>query len=251
MILYGKILKNYIRSNYGKLPLNWRNYAGMSPEKIDEKMNSLGCCKQAPTPCVEIPFGYFPGEVIQEEGNNPMIMSKAIPASNTSLSSISLSMSDDRKSDEMTQRDYLLGELRTMTRYDWQDKKQTMLLKMFNIDAPMYPKSSQELIDAFKNGKFTVDQAKVDKNTKYFSKQTMDVTDYDDEDSDFSRRFFGITFTDLPVADRTGWETAKDEYRKAQKDTERKIQIGSPADGLAALVAFEAWMPSNAPTTVH
>jgi hypothetical protein len=211
----------------------------------------LGNCTSAPTPPVEWTYHNYDKLVYplvvmkQEEGNNPMFATKTVQAvpSNGALA-ISVSGSGPSKSDEMTQREYLLGELRDHTQYEWQDEKLAEIRKLFNIDAPKYPKSSQELIDAFKNGKYTVDQAKVDKNTKFYAEQLDEV--YDDEDNGIYKRFYGITFTDLPIPDHKGWEAAKTAYRKLVKDTERKIMVSSPADGLTALLALEAWTPTTA-----
>lgn len=203
---------------------------------------SFGNCTSAPTPPVSILHSdgayYPPKDYQQEQGNNPMRIE-----TNSATAIVSAI-----KSDEAIQRDYLLDELRRLVDYSWNDTKFTVLREMFNLDAPKYPKSSQELIDAFANGKFTVDQAKVDANAKLLAKMTPEDY-YDDEGCGKADRFYGITFTDLPVADHTGYAAAVESYKKAQKDTKRTIIVSSPADGLAALVALEAWMPATAPTT--
>lgn len=202
---------------------------------------TFGNCTSAPTPPQQYCFNDncmgcdFPK---QEQGNNPMRIE-----TNSATAIVSAI-----KSDEAIQRDYLLDELRRLVDYSWNDTKFEMLREMFNLDAPKYPKSSQELIDAFANGKFTVDQAKVDANTKFYADPGNEGY-YDDEGCGKADRFYGITFTGLPVADHTGYEAAVESYKKAQKDTKRTIIVSSPADGLAALVALEAWMPATAPTT--
>lgn len=204
---------------------------------------SFGNCTSAPTPPVSILHSdgayYPPKDYQQEQGNNPMRIE-----TNSATAIVSAI-----KSDEAIQRDYLLDELRKLTDYTWKDTKFEVLRELFNMDAPIYPRTSQELIDAFTNGKVTIDQTKVDANTKFFAGVSDDGY-YDDEGCGKSSRFYGITFTDLPVADRKGYEAATAAYAKAQQDTKRTIIVSSPADGLAALVALEAWMPTqNAPTT--
>jgi len=150
-------------------------------------------------------------------------------------------------SDESSQRQFLLNELCEMTRYEWQDKKVAALVKLYNLNAPKYPKTTQELIDAFKNGKVAIDEKKVALNAAYLNDDADEVSDrYDDDDNYVGERYYGITFTDLPVADRKGYEKALGEYRKLVVDTKRKLAILSPAAGLDALIAFEAWMPVKA-----
>lgn len=145
------------------------------------------------------------------------------------------------KSDESTQRDFLLEEFSRATE-SWRDTKPCEIGKLFNLGASLFPDSSQELIDAFANSKFTVDTAKVALNTA----ANTGSEGYYDANGDYTgRQFYGITFTDLPVADRSGYDAAIEAYKKQKVDTKRKIIVGTPADGLAALEALEAWMPTT------
>lgn len=258
MALCGKKLKQYFRTTLGYIPDNWKDYSGMSILQIEEAMKFqskivddliyppvvLGNCTAA-TPCVEVPFGIYPYEVSKQEGNNPMYNTKATSA----LSSLTIN-APEACSDEMTQRDYLLSELKQMAYRSWDEgHKLTKLRKQFNLDAPMYPATSQGIIDAFKNGKVVIDQAKVDRQTAFFAASGNKQDDLWEED--IRSKYFGITFTDLPVADAAGYKAAHAAYEAEQKLTERTIHIASPADGLKALLAFEAWMPTPATTTVQ
>lgn len=151
-------------------------------------------------------------------------------------------------SDTSKMRDYLIGRLSAMTGvYEWNDPMLSTLAKKFNLNAPLRPTTSQGIIDAFKNGKVTIDQAKVDKQTKYFAARAADL-DYDDDDYEdgITSQYFGITFTDLPVADHKGYEAAKEAYLKAKQDTKDTIMIADPSDGLAALKALQEWTPTGA-----
>lgn len=196
------------------------------------------CTTSQPTPCEYVsPYAYG---MKQEQGNNPMRNETASISSATVINAVS---------DESKQRDFLLSELNEKVQYSWRDEVYSKLKKMFNIGAPIVPQTSQELIDAFKNGKVTIDQKKVDRNAKYWASRMKDEY-FDDDDSDFCEgdvyeRFFGVTFTDLPVEDRKGYDAAVEAYDKAKTATKRKIMIGTPAEGLDALIALENWQPTG------
>lgn len=199
---------------------------------------SLGDCKPAPT--TPPPIGWsnimhpFAETSLQQQGNNPMAYdTKTTVAAATIISA---------QSDESRQREYLLAELAQKTDRTWTDPMYDKLKEQFNLEAPVIPQTSQGILDAFKNGKFTVDQAKVDRNTKFFA----DGHDsYDDEDGNnyVGSRYFGITFTDLPVEDHKGYHAAVKAYEKLKSDTKRAIIVRSPADGLQALIDLENWTP--------
>lgn len=205
----------------------------------------LGTCTTAATPCTQAEYlsqlRYMDSK--QEQGNNPM---RAY--SDTTATAISITTSD-AGSESKEQRQYLLRRFEDITRAEWREDSRVALLRdMFNIHAPIAPKTSKELLDAMKNGKYTVDQAKVDAQTKFFAAEGDDRDDLWSED--INDRYYGITFTDLPVADMKGYNAAYEAYRKLVQDTRDSIMIGTPAEGLAALRAFELWMPEqNAPST--
>lgn len=211
---------------------------------------TFGDCKPAPTPkdpynnlsdFVEMVYG----KQNKEQGINPMAYDTKV-SSTAAVASIINAASDESK-----QRDFLMVEFDRIADRTWNDPVYTMLSEMFNLNAPKTPKTSQGLLDAFKSGAFTVDQKKVDLNAKFLSELGGDFEDrYDDDDSYIGERYYGITFTGLPVADQKGYNAALEEYALLKKMTKRKIIVGSPAEGLAALEAMEAWTPSNAPAPV-
>lgn len=149
-------------------------------------------------------------------------------------------------SDESKMRDFLLEELRRFLTYDWRTPFDQDLQELFNIDAPKTPRSSQELLDMFKAGTFTVDQKKVDMNTAY---NAGEGTCEDDDGEYVGSMYYGITFTTLPIEDRKGYTKAKEEFAAALKDTKRTIMIGTPTEGLAALKALESWKTTVIPAT--
>lgn len=203
---------------------------------------SLGDCKPIPPmPCVEMPYGMLPGEVYpyqNQQGTNPMGYEIKTTAA---VASIINSATDESK-----QRDFLLEELRRFSPYDWRTPFDAELHKMFNIDAPRAPRSSQELLDAFKAGAISIDQKKVDMNTAY---NAGDGSCEDDDGEYVGAQYYGITFTTLPIEDRKGYTKAKEEFDAAKVDTKRTIMIGTPAEGLAALKALESWKTTVIPAT--
>lgn len=202
------------------------------------KLVSLGNCTTAATPCVaELPYGYFLGEeVLQQKGNNPMRVEYNTPTASASVI--------NSKSDEAYQREYLLTELDIITRCTWRDAKYAELNKLFRISTPSNPTSSKALLDAIQNGKFTVDEKKLARAEKFDS--DPDDFDFDEDDgTGLGNLFYGITFTDYPKPDRKGYDLAVKEYEKAKDNTKRKIIVGTPAEGLDALLALEAWLPTG------
>lgn len=195
---------------------------------------SLGDCKPASTGWTNQYYTDDPSP-IQQQGNNPM-------AYDTNVASAAIITA---KSDESIQRDYLLKEFDNSfgrCHSSVSDKISSSLRKQFNLDAPKIPQSSAEIIAAFQTGAFTVDQAKVDANAKLYSGE-YDGPSYDKNDEYIGVRYYGITFTGLPVADMKGWEAAKAAFETAKINAKRKIIVASPADGLQALVDLENWTP--------
>lgn len=203
---------------------------------------TLSNCTTATTPysVVYCENGYPHKVPQQEKGNNPMRFEQT-----SAIATIQAAPSETA-----VQRDWLLKQLKDYTQYEWRAPKVQELTELFNLNAPKFPKGSQALLDAFTNGKFTVDQKKVDANTKSFSDSDIDDEDDFDGHGYVSERFYGITFTDIPVADRKGYGAALEAYRAMVESTEATIVIGTPAEGLAALQALKLWTPiQTAPTT--
>lgn len=142
------------------------------------------------------------------------------------------------KSDDATSRDYLLNRLERLNH--WSNPKDGELRKLFNMDATEQPETYQQLIDAIKGDKFTLDPKKV--------QRLKDIEDgLDGEGPDLSDYgygpFYAMVFTDLPKTDKKGYGAAHKEYDKLKIATKDTIMVASPADGLKALQALEAWLP--------
>lgn len=218
---------------------------GMMDEFVSKPMYSLGDCKPctAPDPFPPCNITYGEAWYRKEEGNNPMIMSKTCSPSTAAASSVSINV-PETPSDEMKQRDYLLTQLKDMTRYEWNDdfwigRCFSKLREKYNIGASSIPKTTQEVIDAFKNKRVEIDQKMVDKQTAYFKARDEHSDDYEYE-SGIESRYYGLKFLDLPVADHKGYEKATQDLRDLVKKTEREIYIFSPEHGLKALMDLEA-----------
>jgi len=173
-----------------------------------------------------------------QKGNNPM-RSTITPTCSTEIN-VSV------PSEESKQREYLLQRLRDLTYYSWQDPMYQKIKKIFNYGAPDVPENPVDLLEAFKNGDFTVDQKKIDKVKAAIA--AREDKDSDADDDFYFDRFYGITFTKLPIFDEKGYQAAVEAYEKAKQDVKDTIMISPPADGLAALKALEDWTP---PTTAN
>lgn len=174
-------------------------------------------------PCVEVPFGSLPGEYIKKEGKTPMRYNET-----NAYASVSAP-----KSDIAIQRDFLLSQLADA----WYPKDRE-LENFFNLHVDNTPKTYKEMIDAIKNDKFKIDPK---------AKKIIEA-EADDEDEELPCGYWGPMYGiiwDGPVADREGYHKARDEARKQKTAAERIIMTSDGAAGLAALQAFEAWLPTS------
>jgi hypothetical protein len=168
-----------------------------------------------PAKCPE-PYGQ-----VKTEGKTPMRYNET-----TSYASVSAP-----KSDIAIQRDFLLSQLADA----WYPKERE-LEKFFNLYVDNTPKTYKEMIEAIKNDKFTIDPK---------AKKVVEMDE--DEDDDFGPCFHGPLYGiiwDGPQPDRDGYAKARDEARKQKTAAERVIMTADGTAGLAALQAFEAWMPT-------
>lgn len=204
----------------------------VSPSQM-KQANLFGNCTEAATPPTIFCYDTrWPTE--QETGNNPMRYEQINATAVVTAS----------PSDEALQRQYLLSQLQDYTRNSWRDNsKYSELRKMFFLDTPRHPENASDLLDAIKNGKYTVDEKKLAARKKY--DETAEREECYDDSDEFYSVWFGVTFTDFPKADRKGYDAAVKDYEKVSKDTERKIIVGTPAEGLDALLALEAWVPAG------
>ena len=139
------------------------------------------------------------------------------------------------QSDTATSRNYLVDRLGN-ARYP----KLSELREFFNLRVDNTPKTYKELIDAIKNDKFTIDKRVAAK---------LEAREEDDEDSfTFDGALYGIIW-DGPQADFKGYEAAEGEMTKQFTKAKDVVMVKSAEDGLAAIEAFEAWLPTKADTT--
>lgn len=171
-----------------------------------------------------------------KEGVNPMGFDTACKAarSATAVSAPSVTF-EAQESEASKARRYMFDRL-SQVHY----QKRSSFYNLFNMNAQRVPYTAKELIDAIKNGKFKLDEKKLNP-----SEEVLDDEGYESVDAYLKDRgvWYGIEFTDFPKADTKGYEKAKKdldtEYTKAQ-DT---IAVLETAEGLKALQAFEAWQP--------
>lgn len=186
------------------------------------KTNSLG---YTPTP-----MPVYPSACNNEEkGNNPMYAEMTVI---------------DRSDSDKDQRSYLEHRLTAVDR-----KKDQDLRTQFNLDTPNRPATYKELIDAIKNGEYTLNE-----------KLTNRVDEEEAEDVDgyeiiYDRDYFdydaltGINFTNFPPADRRAWAMARDAKAEVYVATKDAIRILPVADGLKAVQGFDKWTYTAPSTT--
>lgn len=125
---------------------------------------------------------------------------------------------------EYRRGNYLEGRLG-----DVSDYKMDELRQLYHIDDDLTPNTPKEMIDRITAGKYTIE----DKKHYYNS-------------------WDGFHWRDpaLP-ADEAGFKTALKQKWKRYQDVKDAIILSPNADALAALKAFEAWLPTPATTTAN
>lgn len=196
-------------------------------------------CTRCATPATNPLFpseniSYGEAWINQEKGNNPMRTSYEYNTPTASATVI------NAKSDEAYQREYLLDEL--ARDHSWSDPKYGQLRKLFNIGTSNEPETAEELIEKITNKQFKLDEKKM---ARLKASKDRD-SDYDDDcDCEYTGGvFYGIIWDGIQP-DRKGYDAAVNDYDKAKADTKRKIIVGSPAEGLQALLDLEAWLPTG------
>ncbi len=109
---------------------------------------------------------------------------------------------------------------------------------LFNRYVDNTPKTCKDLIDAIKNDKFKLDEKRIN---------LLEARREDSEDEycfTYNDPFDGIIW-DGPQYDEKGLKAAKEELDALKTKTTDVIMVGTPAEGLAALQAFEAWLPEG------
>jgi predicted nucleic acid-binding protein len=222
---YIKIRREYFGETSLEASNNFIKY-----KKVKMRLDSLKCkkvelvdCPTAqPTPVWNTPM---PGCCSKEEGKTPMRYND-----NYAHASVTAPQSDTAVT-----RDYLNGRL--VQAFGLKERE---FHTIFNLYVDNTPKTYKEMIDAIKNDKFKIDP-KVER-------RLADAEDDKDEDS---FRFYGPMsgiIWDGPQPDRKGYEAACTEMDKQYRKANDAVMVKSAEDGLAAIEAFEAWLPTKADT---
>lgn len=161
----------------------------------------------------------------KQEGKTPMRYNDNYASASASVQA--------PQSDIAIQRDYLLSRL-AKAKYP----KEVELEKTFNLYVDNTPTNYQELIAAIKGGTYTIDP-------KIAAKFAADPDDYR-----YSGSMYGIVW-DGPQPDRKGYDAALAALALQQVAARDTIMVSEVAAGLAALQAFEAWLPTTATATAN
>ena len=196
-----KFRRMFIRKYYGYLPPNWETITDLPEPNMEITLTSQNtnfisslCITPAPAECAK--------PHCKEEENS--------------------------MTTQNTERDYLRREL-TNVSYAKEDE----LAKMFRIHNLDTPQTYKDLIDAIKNGKYTLDE-----------KVTKKVDAYIEEHGRSGwGPFYGIKFNLDNAPDYDGFHKAIAERNRQRTIAERIIMTGDAAAGLKALQDFEAWTP--------
>lgn len=167
---------------------------------------------------------------LEKEGENPML--KSVTAAPTAIASITA------ESDTQKKVDYLNDRARKV----FSDIERTFR-QMFHLNSSSQPRYYKELIDAIKNGEYTIDE----KAAKDADEKWQDHVEYPDEYWHDYNAFYGIDFTKFPKPDYRGREKALEELRAEYQRVQDAIAIFPAEEALKAVQDFEKWLPSNAP----
>lgn len=127
------------------------------------------------------------------------------------------------KSQDLIKTSYLENELYAVSYAKEKDAR-----KVFYMDADQAPTTPKEYVERIKAGTFTFKDR------------------FTNADGEWLNGYGGCYTADYAIewrtvpADKVGYKAALDKVKVAMKDAERTIKIGTPAEGLAALKAFEA-----------
>lgn len=210
-------------------PFTQHYYTDVTCRGCDYPRAETLACTPSPAPEGRWYHGdFFP--VSNQEGNNPMNTLNATATVNT-------------KTDLQTQREYLLGRHNDISRsgdYGCIDSRMT---NAFNLNVDNEPKTSKELFDGIKSGKFTLDEKKVPLQEIAAARGS---SFYDDND-DFVHLSptWAINWGGL-TPDRLGFEKAKDAFRTALKLAKDEIMTGDPSTSVKTLQDLENWTPPAA-----
>lgn len=162
----------------------------------------------------------------KQEGTTPMRYNDNYATANATVQS--------QPTDTAVTRDYLLGRL---AKADY--PKEAELRKFFNLYVDNTPKTYKDMIAIIQAGTYTIDP-----------KIAKRIDDVEAEDDDKACGFgygpmYGIIWPG-PVADYVGYKAASTEKEKQYRAAKDAVMVSDAATGLAAIQAFEAWMPTPA-----
>lgn len=200
-----------------------------------------------PATCMALPpIDWFDGLYSKEqEGINPMYHSKTayttcVPSNGGDLTinlAPAASASVSSKSDTAIQRDYLMSRLDGVDNSFRYGKFYSQMRAAFNLDINNRPKTSQELLDAIKGGKFKMDER--------IQKLQAAGEEYDEATDSYIGGLFDAFIWDGPLPDKKGFDLAREAIKTQLQTAKDTIIVKSPDDGLAAIQALEAWTPTG------
>lgn len=115
--------------------------------------------------------------------------------------------------------------------------------EMFHLNSCSQPRYYKDLIDAIKNGEYTINE----KAAKEADEGWGDHQEDPDEYWYSFNVFHGIDFTKFPKPDWKGRDKALVELRAEYQRVQDIIAIYPAEEALKAVQDFEKWLPSNAP----
>lgn len=185
------------------------------------EINTIASCKPA------MPIGYIEHlmcppvvePVKNKKVKNPMKAPHYINNATTIAAAAEVNV-------EATQRDFMAKRIR-----DIRAGLGEGLRKQFNMDSREVPRTPQELIDAIKNGKFSLDEkimARADKDAFYWHGP-----------------FYGIIWGDAPP-DTDGFEKADKALEAAAQEVTDTVTLAPIDEARKALKDFQSWTYSAA-----
>lgn len=102
----------------------------------------------------------------------------------------------------------------------------------FNYYGSAAPKTYKQLIEKITKGEFKLDE-----------KRTKKIDFYVEDNDWYGNSFDGIIWTGEGAPDRDGYNAVIELFEVEYKKTQDTVAIGTPAEGLAAIQALEAWTP--------
>lgn len=251
---YWKAFRNDIKQDcYStKHMVNWKENKmiegkNITATEIRNQMNNIiqDCIAplQTATCTNAFPVADWTPQYYQQEGINPMYASKTAYTTPMSTGDLTINLAPAAsasmmtKSDTAIQRDYLMQQLDEIDSSIRYGKMRAKLRDAFNLDVNNAPKTSQALIDAISGGKFKLDDR--------ILKLQAAGEDYDEFNDEYVGSPYAAIIWDGPTPDKTGFDAALETLKAQLKSAKHTIVVKSPDEGLAAILALEAWTPTT------